>query len=391
MGCRADEAGGGLLPVWLTERLVPDLELLLDAYVAAVGRRRGELDDRLRRLTLTRLTPDERTVVLRCLDRLFPARVRPGPRPSKVRLVVFEGMAEVADRGRAVAQAAETLGTTVDEVERSLLADLPAERIVEAPAQLPCPSVLLQQANHQLVAGWLRRAQRVEISVQGSPRPILRALRTSRLICQVTAPAVGLGVRITASGPLAMHRRTVIYARAFVRFLSALGWAKEWRLAAWVPRGDELLPVVCTHRDPIFPSAPAPKRFDSKLEERFHRDFLRSAPARWELVREPRPVRAGSGWIVPDFWVRDRELRHRDAMIELVGFWTPEYLRRKLDGLRRAELGPYLLCVDESLGVEDGEIPEAALVLRYRRKVDIHRVVALLERLLPPAVATTDR
>jgi len=56
----------------------------------------------------------------------------------------------------------------------------------------------------------------------------------------------------------------------------------------------------------------------------------------WTLTREDVPVPVG-GWIfLPDFTVRPRD--GRMALVEIVGFWTPEYLDEKLRKLRQAGL-----------------------------------------------------
>ena len=78
--------------------------------------------------------------------------------------------------------------------------------------------------------------------------------------------------------------------------------------------------------DPIFPSG-EPRRYDSQLEERFARDFARLAAA-WEVVREPEPVVVGRGLVFPDFALIHRTRTERRWLLEIVGFWTPDYFVR---------------------------------------------------------------
>ena len=73
--------------------------------------------------------------------------------------------------------------------------------------------------------------------------------------------------------------------------------------------------------DPIFPAV-EPRRYDSRLEERFARDFRRLAPE-WDVVREPEPVPVGSTLIFPDFALQHRTDAARRWLLEIVGFWTP--------------------------------------------------------------------
>jgi predicted nuclease of restriction endonuclease-like RecB superfamily len=67
--------------------------------------------------------------------------------------------------------------------------------------------------------------------------------------------------------------------------------------------------LVLRSGGPILPAEEG-RRFDSRPEERFERDFARAAPA-WEIIREPWPVSAGPVLIFPDFALRRREAAER--------------------------------------------------------------------------------
>jgi len=124
--------------------------------------------------------------------------------------------------------------------------------------------------------------------------------------------------------------------------------------------------------DPIFP-AEEPKAYDSKLEERFARDLKRAAPD-WDLLREPEPVPAGRSLIFPDFLLRHRLCPRRSFFIEILGFWSADYLARKLALLRAAGLNNLILCIDEARG-DDLPLPNARIV-RFRRRIDPLLVLA---------------
>jgi predicted nuclease of restriction endonuclease-like RecB superfamily len=65
--------------------------------------------------------------------------------------------------------------------------------------------------------------------------------------------------------------------------------------------------------------------------------------------------------------------------VEIVGFWTREHLEKRLEQLSAAGVARLVLCVDEQRGCRDEEIPEGALVIPYRKKVDAARVLAAIE------------
>jgi predicted nuclease of restriction endonuclease-like RecB superfamily len=164
--------------------------------------------------------------------------------------------------------------------------------------------------------------------------------------------------------------------------LSVLPWCGRFSLRAECVVRGVAAQLELSSGAPIFPGE-RPRPFDSKLEERFTRDFLAAAPD-WDVVREPEPVRAGSTLVFPDFRLQHRLDPTRSALVEIVGFWTPEYLERKLAKLREAGLTNLILCIDEQRQCGDGELPKGARVIRYRRRIDPHAVLAALD----PAGAT---
>jgi len=82
------------------------------------------------------------------------------------------------------------------------------------------------------------------------------------------------------------------------------------------------------------------------VEERFAREFRRLAPV-WDVTREPEPIAAGGTLIFPDFALRHRSDLAREWLLEIVGFWTPDYVARKLALYRSAGLPNLILCIDE--------------------------------------------
>ena len=55
------------------------------------------------------------------------------------------------------------------------------------------------------------------------------------------------------------------------------------------------------------------------------------------------------GVILPDFRLVDGD---RSVLVEIVGYWRPEYLRKKFDLLRKAGRTDVIVCVSERLNLE---------------------------------------
>jgi predicted nuclease of restriction endonuclease-like RecB superfamily len=169
-----------------------------------------------------------------------------------------------------------------------------------------------------------------------------------------------------------------LYGRSLGSLVPLLRTCDRFRLTAEAAlRGRDLI-VTLRSGDPIFPGLPTPSRYDSQLEERFAREFRRVAPD-WDLIREPEPLRAGNHLIFPDFAIFHRRNRARCALLEIVGFWTPRYLRSKLERLRDAGAPSLILCIDESLNCAGDALPESAHIIRYKRHIDAAAVLGMVE------------
>ena len=295
------------------------------------------------------------------------AEVRSEISPGEARESLFLEAVEQAGkpRGAIVAAAASKLGVAPAALERALFADLPGERIFVAPERAPSPQEVALKVNQLIARSLLARSTHVRIQAQGSVRAVVRQAKLRGLICTVEdGPPPALEI----SGPFTLFRHTLLYGRTLGELLPFLVWCARFELHASCRFRDQEGTFRLRSGDPIFP-ATTPKPFDSKLEARFSRDLKKVAPA-WDLVREPEPVRAGSTIIFPDFLLRHRFDQARQFLVEVVGFWTPEYLQRKLALLREAHMDNLILCLDEERDCEESRVPEGARVVRFRRRVD---------------------
>jgi predicted nuclease of restriction endonuclease-like RecB superfamily len=196
------------------------------------------------------------------------------------------------------------------------------------------------------------------------------------LICTVSAPPGESAARLDISGPYALFRRTLLYGRALAAIVPPLVASGRFSLrATCVVRGQAVDFALATGDPVTAPDAGRP--FDSRLEERFARDFQKVARD-WDVIREPEPVRAGAGLVFPDFLLRHRADPTRKFLLEIVGFWTREYLETKLASLRKARIENLIVCVDTARGCSEGDLPIGARVVRYKRKIDPAAILALV-------------
>jgi predicted nuclease of restriction endonuclease-like RecB superfamily len=125
--------------------------------------------------------------------------------------------------------------------------------------------------------------------------------------------------------------------------------------------------------EPPVGASPRRARYDSAWERSlaadFRKRFGRDDRDGWTLSRETNPITHGDELFLPDFTVRHAD--GREALIELVGFWTIEYLEAKARKVAEAGLHNLILVVYRGLAVGRTE----AALERLTASVGADRVV----------------
>jgi predicted nuclease of restriction endonuclease-like RecB superfamily len=352
------------------------LRALIEEFERYAGRPERELRARLSEPLPLPSPFLQRRAATAVLSRLWRSAVQAALAPREIRRAVFDEMAAGGgSRSDILTRVGNQLGIAPALLAAGLFADLPGERIVVSPQAIPSPTDAVRRINLSLAQAMLFRATSVRIRAEGGVRPLVRLAKLRGLICAVSIPPGERAPRLEISGPYALFRRTLLYGRALAAIVPPLVASGRFSLqATCVVRGQALDFALATG-DPV--SAPEQGRhFDSQLEERFVRDLQKAAPD-WDVIREPEPLRAGAGLVFPDFLLRHRRDPARSFLVEIVGFWTREYLEKKFAALRSANVDNLIICVDAERGCSEGDLPLGARVLRYKRKIDPAAVLAL--------------
>jgi predicted nuclease of restriction endonuclease-like RecB superfamily len=375
--------GDRVVPHFLEASDHPWLRALLEEYERFVGRPYRELVERLGEEPRSANPTGKRRLAIHVLERASSRRNESAAHARRVRAAVFEEAARSrAARDIVLASVAKELGMRPNEVEAALFADLPSERVVSLPDPPWSAGELALRANLALAQGLLFRATGVTIEVAGNARALVRYAKLRGLICTVAARSQTDDAVLELSGPFSLFRRTLLYGRVLGELIPLLVWCRRFRLQAECLLRERRVVLPLATGDPIFP-AREPRCYDSKIEERFAREFSR-ATRDWDVVREPEPVKAGTVLLFPDFALQHRIQAERRWLLEIVGFWTPEYLARKLSLYRRAGLANLILCIDEDRRCTEDDLPPGASVFRFRRRVDVDAVLQWIERRPPP-------
>ena len=257
--------------------------------------------------------------------------------------------------------AAATLGIAPDTLQRTLYDDRPgARRLRRVPEG--DGRALLARYNLELARGVLRDATRVVLRTRGGWRDVFRAVKAAGLMHELVRE--GKRYRLVLTGPAAAFLvRPARYGVRFARVLPVLARSPGWRVDAEVLRNGQSCSLQLQGRARAAATAapvggePRRERYDSAWERRFVRDFRASSWAKssgWTLSRERSPLSSGGVVFLPDFTLRHDD--GREAAVELVGFWTPEYLATKIAKVRAAGDVPLVLVVAKSLAVGDAAV-----------------------------------
>ena len=381
---RVSRAGGGYRPQFAAREHRPLAARVLGTFEAHVGERRGDLDDALSALEAEAAETGGDFKLVRGLaalvERACTFETRAPVPPRRVRRATFEaaeavGVASEAERETAIDRAADALGIDPEDVEASLYADRDVnEVLVDADVRWD-PNSLLEQYNLSLAQTALFDATEIRVR-SNDPKRLVSAVKRLRLMYEVEQTPQGRELVVT--GPDALFSRTRRYGTAFARLLRTVAGTAEWELEATIDdRGRERTlrlgadDVTVPGVEPV-----AEPAFDSGVEADFAGRF-RALELDWTLVREPEPLETGASVMIPDFAF---DYDHADFRLffEVMGFWTPEYVDKKLGQLADVEDVDLLVAVDESLGVGEAIAARDHRVVTYSGTVRVKDVVDVL-------------
>jgi predicted nuclease of restriction endonuclease-like RecB superfamily len=111
--------------------------------------------------------------------------------------------------------------------------------------------------------------------------------------------------------------------------------------------------------------------YDSTLEQVFGSLSLGS----WKIKREPTILRAGKHAFVPDFALQRDGIK---VYLEIVGFWTPEYLQKKIEKLKQVK-EPVILLIDRKLKCSEKDFPSQEVIF-FDKKIPANEVMQILRK-----------
>jgi uncharacterized protein len=257
---------------------------------------------------------------------------------------------------------AAQLGRAWDAIDGDLFADVIECHRLESFAGYADGPALLARYNVAQVQAALFRAVEMSVWATDDLKTILRYAKLARLMHSIRRLGDGR-YEIRFDGPASVLRVTRRYGVAFARFLPALIACRGWRLHAVLQtrRAGWLAALDLSADDGLHTHLPPPEEFDSQLEATFARQWGEEREG-WTLEREAEILHQGQKTFVPDFVLRHADGRR--VLLEIVGFWTPEYLQAKFQTLRAFADQPILVAVAAASARKMTELPPD--VIRFK-------------------------
>ncbi|NEO18632.1 MULTISPECIES: DUF790 family protein [unclassified Moorena] len=371
---------------------------LIHCFIEATGSTQGELDRKLSDWEGD--SPDYRVKrgLAHILKTSFSTFEVVSPiDPKELRQRVFALAAQSVPSRQATQETLETLSTALskelnqevlpEQISKGLYADLHENRILTQ-FDHPAPEALLHRYNLSQVQGIFYRASEMTLNahrnVPGEYKLLIRYLKLFQLMTYIEGDA-DHGFTITIDGPTSLFKPSTRYGLAIAKLIPALLHVTKWSLKATLQSRDPYSGTIKTghfslnDRCGLVTHYPPGKPYDSMLEASFAKRW-ESQKTEWVLEREVDLIPIPGSVMVPDFRIVHPD--GRNFLLEIIGYWRPEYLRKKFAQVRKAECDNLILAISERLNLDKAGVTVKNLpaqVVWFKDKLSPKAVLELLE------------
>jgi len=301
--------------------------------------------------------------------------------PMAIRKALFEESSRMqlavteSDRNKVLDRIASKMDLSPAYIDEVMWNDLEENMILVGFGSIK-QAELLGIYNLSILQTLLFNCTKLDFSVGGGInwKRVLRDIKRLGLMYNLQQPersepqisnADGSGLLCSLDGPISLFKLTDRYGTSIAKLLPSIMRSEIWSIDAWIVRktmsgkkiyefkmafseAPTLLLLPFTDKDLAAPL------FDSSVEEKFANKFEQSANG-WKLIREPDPLIVSNGRaFIPDFMFQKYD---KKIYLEIVGFWTKDYLQRKIqklmDIVSNKEIDLFI-AVNEELGCSKG-------------------------------------
>jgi uncharacterized protein len=308
--------------------------------------------------------------------------------PAEIRRALFLKAREsypvvaVELRNKVVAETAAEFNCAPDALLAGLYADLSDNQRLMSFEPLTAAE-LLDLYNVAQAQALLYRCVEMTLWVEPQPaegyRELFGAIKAYGLIHTVAGSA-GRGYEIRLDGPVSLFQRSQKYGVQMAVFLPALLLCQGWRMRAEIETKRGVAYFELTSRQTRLRSHyHAASGYENPVVEKLAAHWHRAGTT-WALAQSREVIDLGETAFAPDF-VLSRETGER-VYLEVLGFWTPESLRRRLKEFAHAGVSNFILAAwDELRGGRDPLTNIPPNVINFKRTLDPALVVLKADEL----------
>lgn len=274
-----------------------------------------------------------------------------------------------------------------DQIRTGIYADLQENRILTR-FEAPTPDNLLHRYNLSQAQGIFYKASHITITAHrndpGEYKLLFRYLKLFGLMAYIEGDA-DHGFTITIDGPASLFSPSTRYGTDIAKLIPALLHVTRWSLTAILQIRDSYSGKTNTRRFTLDSECslvshyPPGKPYDSMIEAAFAERWT-ALKTDWRLEREVDLIPIPGSVMIPDF-----RLVHPDGrsfLLEIVGYWRPDYLRKKFSQVRQSGRDDLILAVSERLNLEKAGVKlddTPAHIIWFKDKLIPKTVLAVLD------------
>ena len=366
---------GNIYPKYLKDNNLA--EHVINLFKNSIGKQYKELKENLKILENDNM--NENFKIVRGLATILTRKCQFGNKSMlnsmELRRFLFEKGFVINDdeRNKILQEASTHFNTIPNAIEDSFFSDLPDEQIL-LNINIITPIELIKLYNLSLTQTLMFNSLDLQFLVEDNYQNIFRQIKYLGIIYEIE------NNEIKITGPASLFKNSTKYGAALAKLIPFIVNTNNWNLKAKIKIKLRNEPRIFNFEidssaNILFPiNKQSEINFHSEVEAQFYKAFKRYNTG-WEIKREPAIIKSGSYVIIPDFGF------FKFGMIiylEIVGFWTDEYLQKKIWKLNHAETD-IIVAVDKKLNCKKEDFPGD--VIFYDKKLSLKPIVRFLKEL----------
>ena len=370
---------------------------LVKIYEESIGKRVKDLEERVKELELfaeeygydfkffrgLKTLLDRRLVFEENVDTIDSIRIRAEIFETTNRL--FGGFVlREEERKKVISEVSKKLNLNQEQVEEIFKSIYEEEKKIKGFEKISGEE-LLKLYNLSLLQTLLFRCKKLFLDVKATGYEIKRLLwNVKKLGLLYIAEKSFNGITFSIDGPVSVIKQIERYGTRMAKIIPLILPFSYWKIFAYISsklrakKGKSKIYkfVMSKESEKLFPKYEKLElEYDSDLEESFAKRFV-TVTGEWKLIREPEPIISGKTIFIPDFLLIKDDIK---VYLEIIGFWTEDYLKRKIEKIKQLKDINLILAIDYSLGdikIDDPNI----VIIKYDKTISSFDIIKALRK-----------